>query len=55
MTVIKESVKDSSEEKQYYLDKLKSLNTVAKDLSQQEKIITEVSEKYRAKKKDDDD
>lgn len=52
---IKESVKDSNEDKKYILGKLKTLNTLATDLSQQAQTISEASKHVRVRKKKDDD
>jgi hypothetical protein len=54
-SAIKESAKDSNEDKKQYLGKLQKLNTLATDLSQQMQMIEEASRKLTVKKKDDDD
>lgn len=54
-SAIKESTKDSNEDKKYYLGKLKTLNTLATDLNQQAQTISEASKHVRVKKKKDDD
>ena len=54
-SAIKESAKDSNEDKKYYLGKLKTLNSLATDLNQQAQTISEASKHLRVKKKKDDE
>ena len=52
---IKESLKDSNEDKKYYLGKLQSLNDMATYFTQQQEKFAEASRNLSAKEKKDDD
>jgi hypothetical protein len=56
LLVMKESIKDTNEDKKYYLDKLASMNKTSTSLSAQNEIIAEASRRLATtEKKDDDD
>jgi hypothetical protein len=52
---IKDSVKDSNEDKKYYLGKLNTINRMATDLVQYQQTISDASKHLAAKEKKDDD
>jgi predicted RNase H-like nuclease (RuvC/YqgF family) len=50
-SAIKESAKDSNEDKKYYLGKLKTLNTLSTDLNQQAQTISKLQNISESKRK----